>query len=535
MDAPAADGSGPPAATRILMLWCPDWPITAALREHSLEADTALVLVAKGEVFACSPAARQDGVRRGLRIREAQARCPHLVALPYDPALDQRSFEPVTTAVETIMPGVQVLRPGLCAVRVKGPSRYYGSEENTAAVVFTTLAAIGLTDVRIGIADGPFAAEQAAKTAEETDDADAPLCIIPPGRSPWFLSTFPLEVLDQPKLAVLLRRLGIRSLGDFAALGAADVRNRFGEEGALAHRLASGTDSSRVGARKPPPQLDTAVDFEPPLARIDQLAFAFRLSAERFVGGLREAGLVCTAVRVVLSSDSGEVSEQVWRHPRWFDADDVVDRVRWQLQGGRNADSGLSSGITRAQVVPETVEDLGDHADGLWGTGPDESIHHGLARIQSMLGHGAVLTAIIAGGRLLADRRVYIPWGDAPASAPGASPPGAPQPWPGRLPGPVPATVFAEPVPADVVDAAGNGVDIDARGVLSAEPAFFSAGRSAGQRWPVRSWAGPWPITERWWDPAGRTLNRFQLVDPSGSAWLLLLEDHRWWAEATYD
>jgi protein ImuB len=51
----------------------------------------------------------------------------------------------------------------------------------------------------------------------------------------------------------------------------------------------------------------------------------------------------------------------------------------------------------------------------------------------------------------------------------------------------------------------------------------------------VQSWAGPWPITERWWDPAGRVLNRFQLVDPSGSAWLFLLEDHRWWAEATYD
>jgi protein ImuB len=532
--APTGDGS-PPPATRTLLLWCPDWPITAALREHALETDAALALVAKGEVFACSPAARQDGVRRGLRVREAQARCPHLVCLPYDPDLDQRSFEPVTAAVEAILPGVQVLRPGLCAVRAKGPSRYYGGEEKLAGVVFMTLAAIGLTDVRIGIADGLFAAEQAARVAEETDDADAPLCIIPPGRSSWFLSTFPLDVLGQPKLAVLLRRLGIRSLGDFAALEAADVRNRFGEEGALAHRRAGGIDSTGVVPRLPPPQLDTTVDFEPPLVRIDQLAFAFRMSAEAFVDRLRGAGLVCTALRVVLSSDSGEVSERIWQHPRWFDADDVVDRVRWQLQGGRNADSGLSSGITRVHVDPVTVEDLGDHADGLWGTGPDESVHSGLARIQSMLGHGAVLTAIIAGGRLLADRRVYIPWGDAPPGSAGTPPRDRNLPWPGRLPGPVPATVFAEPVPALVVDAAGNGVDVDGRGVLSADPAFFSAGRNTGPQWPVQSWAGPWPITERWWDPAGRVLNRFQLVDPSGSAWLFLLEDHRWWAEATYD
>lgn len=518
------------------MFWCPDWPVTAALREHALPADTALVLVERGEVFACSPAARQDGVRRGLRIREAQARSTGLVALAYDPPLDERAFEPVTAAVETIMPGVQVIRPGLCAIRVKGPARYYGSEEKTAGVVVDTLAAIGLTDVRIGIADGPFAAEQAARATDQLDDDAAPLVVIPPGGSPWFLSSYPLEVLEQPKLTVLLKRLGIRSLGDFAALRASDVRNRFGLEGAVAHRQAGGLDHHDVVARTPPPQLDALADFEPPLARIDQLAFTMRTRAAAFIDTLREAGLVCTALHVSLHTESGEVSERRWQHPRWFDADDVVDRVRWQLQGANASDHGLTSGITRVHLVPDVVEDLGDHADGLWGTGPDESIHHGLARVQSMLGHGAVLTAVIAGGRLLADRRVLIPWGDVPVGSQSPGPPAKErdQPWPGRLPGPAPATVFADPRPAVVVDARGNPVDVDPRGLLSADPAFFSAASDDRQR-PVHSWAGPWPISERWWDPKGRALNRFQLVDQSGSAWLLLLEDHAWWVEASYD
>jgi protein ImuB len=52
----------------------------------------------------------------------------------------------------------------------------------------------------------------------------------------------------------------------------------------------------------------------------------------------------------------------------------------------------------------------------------------------------------------------------------------------------------------------------------------------------VESWAGPWPVTERWWDPEhARSLHRFQLVDEEGNAWLLALEDHRWWAEGRYD
>ncbi|WP_394250663.1 DNA polymerase Y family protein [Arthrobacter pityocampae] len=530
----------PPAAgtaTRTMMLWFPDWPITAALGEHALPADAAFVLVDRGEVFACSPAARQDGVKRGLRIREAQARSTGLVSLPYDPSLDERTFEPVTAAVETIMPGVQVLRPGLCAVRITGPARYYRGEHGAAGVVFQTFAALGLTDLRIGIADGLFAAERAARATDELDDDVEQLVIIPEGGSPDFLGSYPLDILEQPKLTVLLKRLGIRSLADFAALSASDVRNRFGVEGALAHRRASGLDHRDVVARTPPPHHDAIADFEPPLARIDQLAFAFRTRSGEFVDGLREAGLVCTALQIRLHTESGEVSERRWRHPRWFDADDVVDRVRWQLQGTNASDHGLTSGITRVHIVPETVEDLADHADGLWGTGPDEGIHHGLARVQSMLGHGAVLTGIIAGGRLLADRRVLIPWGDAPtgqSQSAAARVRDRTQPWPGRLPGPAPATVFADPVPAVVVDSRGLPVDVDPRGLMTADPSFFSAGPQDERR-AVHSWAGPWPIDERWWDPAGRVLNRFQLVDHSGSAWLLLLEDHAWWVEASYD
>lgn len=520
-----------PTTTRTMVLWCPDWPITAALREHHLPVEHPVALIEKGEVFACSPSAREQGVKRGLRLREAQARCTSLTVLPYDPAQDVRTFEPVIAAVEKIMPGVQLIRPGLCALHAKGPARYYGGEEQAAAVLLKALAAIGLTAARVGVGDSPFAAEHAARATEFMDDPGTDsVWIIPPGESASFLDSFPLEVLEEPTLAVLLRRLGIRTLGDFAALAHSDVRNRFGSEGALAHLKASGFDHHSVVERKPPAELDVVVHCEPPLVRIDELTFTLRLSAEEFVDRLRDTGLVCTALVVRLQSESGEESERRWQHPRWFDADDVLDRVRWQLQGSGNIEHGLSSGISRVQIVPDLVEDLSDHADGLWGTGPDENIHSGLARVQSMLGHGAVLTAMVAGGRMLADRRVYIPWGDPPSESAVKS---RELPWPGNLPGPAPATVFDDPRPVLVLDMAGNNVDVDERGLLTSVPAVLSP--SPPTRSAISSWAGPWPITERWWDSAGRTLNRFQMVDETGAAWLLLLEDHRWWAEASYD
>ena len=64
----------------------------SALRGH---APAILALTESGLVFACSAAARRDGVVRGLKLREAQYRSPALAVLDYDMALDVRVFEPV--------------------------------------------------------------------------------------------------------------------------------------------------------------------------------------------------------------------------------------------------------------------------------------------------------------------------------------------------------------------------------------------------------------------------------------------------------
>ena len=62
------------ALVRTLVVWCPDWPVVAA----GLPPGTPVAVVHANRVVACSPAARDDGVRRGQRRREAQGRCPTL-------------------------------------------------------------------------------------------------------------------------------------------------------------------------------------------------------------------------------------------------------------------------------------------------------------------------------------------------------------------------------------------------------------------------------------------------------------------------
>lgn len=511
------------AVPRLLVLWCPDWPVHAHAHAERLPGDAPVALIEKNLVLACSPAARAEDVRRGMRQREAQARCPAIHLLRYDPTLDARMFEPVLTALEAALPGVHPLRPGMLAVRSRGPARYYGGERAAALALLGTLEELGVPQPRAGIADGLFAAERAARWMPAQPD---PVTIVPAGATAEFLAPLPVGLLDDPELVGLLPRLGIRTLGAFAALAADDVTARFGPLGARLHALAAGRDPRPATPRIPPRDVDAVVEFEPPLDRTDQIAFGMRTASERFLDELLEQRLVCTALRVELLGADGESTDRVWLHPRSFTASEVVDRVRWQL----DAIAGeLRSPVARVRLTPETVDPVGAHERGIWGTGPDEGVHSGLSRVQGMLGHEGVGTAVPAGGRMPADRQQRVAWGDRPVLARDPK-----RPWPGAVPPPHPATVYEIPRQIRVEDVRGAQVSVTERGVLSASPAVIVS--PTGSRRDLTAWAGPWPLEERWWDPAtARAAQRFQVVDASGEAWLLVLDSRGWWAHGRYD
>lgn len=505
---------------RSIVVWIPDWPVVALEREGRTEAGAPVAVIEKNLVVACSAAARAEGVRRGQRRRDAQARSPRLRVVPADAARDQRVFAPTVAAIEERIPHVQILRPGLCALRARGPARFYGGEDAAAAVLRETLAGHGLTDVRIGIADGPFTAEQAARATAP----GRPVLAVPPGAAAEFLAPLPVTVLDDPSLAHLLARLGVQTLGGFAELAPERVRDRLGEHGVRLHALAAGLDSSGVEPRVPPPELDRQTWFDPPIELAEQVAFGMRIVADEFIAGLDAQRLVCTELRVELETERGEHSERVWLHPGTFDATAIVDRVRWQLA---EADA-LRSGVTRVRISPEAVDAASVHTPALFGGGGEEKVHHALSRVQAMLGHRAVLTPLVVGGRWLDERQVLVPWGDRATATRDPA-----QPWPGSLPPPLPSTVFPLARRVSVTGAEGAAVRVDERGTLSGAPERLAVD---GETRAIVSWAGPWPVLQREWDAAHRRLaHRFQVVDDAQRAWLLVCEGEEWTAEARYD
>ncbi|MEV0328611.1 DNA polymerase Y family protein [Micromonospora echinospora] len=391
-----------------MLLWCPDWPVVAAEIVEGVPATGPVVVLHANRVVACSERARADGIRRGLRKREAQGRCPGLTVVDYDPARDTRAFEPVVAAVEDLVAGVEVVRPGACAVAARGPTRYFGGEEAAAERIIEHVAQACAVESQVGIADGVFAAGLAARTGQ----------VVPPGGTPGFLAALPVEALGRPALADLLRRLGIRTLGDFAALPAGDVLARFGFDAALAHRLAAGRDHRPIAVRVPPAELTVSADYDEPLDRVDAAAFAARALAERLHDRLAAHGLACTRLGVEAVTAHGQELHRVWRHDGLLTATAIADRLRWQLDGwlsgGPGRPGGPTAGIIRLRLVPDGVLAQVGLQPGLWGaTGEErERAHRALSRVQGLLGPESVVTAVLGGGRSPADQVRLVPWGD---------------------------------------------------------------------------------------------------------------------------
>ncbi len=273
-----------------------------------------------------------------MEYRVTAASGPRRVLVAWCPAWsdrdaepDARAFEPVVAVVEGFCPRVEVLRPGTCAVGARGPARYFGGEEALARKIIEAVAGHGFA-CQVGVADGLFAAQLAARAARQARPV-----VVAPGGTPAFLAPRPVSSLGNQELGDLLPRLGLRTLGEFAALPAAEAANRFGAQGEIAHRLARGLDPRPLAPRPPSADLSVSVEFDPPSGQSEPVVFAAKALAERMHAGLAARGLACVRVQAQVVCEDGSEITRLWRHDGLLSALAVAERVRWQLAGWRAA------------------------------------------------------------------------------------------------------------------------------------------------------------------------------------------------------
>lgn len=526
---------------RTVALWFPDWPVQAARLDAGDALAEPIAVAAHHRVKACSHAARKVGIRRGMKVRNAQAVAPELTVVEDNPDRDGRMFASLAASFDDVAASVEVLRPGLVVADLAAAGAFHGGEDTAMEMLLDAASRRGI-DAFVGAADEIATAVIAARCSQ----------VVAPGASKDFLAAQPIGVLVAEEAlgadagtVRALGQLGIATLGELAALPPSAVTTRFGANGMRVHRIAAAASDRRVAPEIAVEDLAVAVTPEDPIERVDAAAFAARALAASLHERLAATGRNCLRLKVVAELGDGTRLERVWRTRDALTESATADRVRWQLDGwltssralGGGEGEGEGGGITSLLLEPLELA-APEPVGKLWAGGAStDTARRVVERVQSQLGIDAVLQPRLVGGRGVAERVAMVPFGEEPGGVEKHA-------WPGAIPAPLPARLGGGiDHPASrimLIDASGTPVIVTAEALLSAEPYGLAWGE---KRYLVTGWAGPWPVDADWWTqtdlPAGRVA-RMQVVGCEGggegavTGWLLVWSRRSWRVEAVY-
>ena len=262
--------------------------VAAGGREALAAGPVALAPQAGSEqcIGEVSAAAEAFGVRAGLRLGEALARCPTLRLVAPDPAGAADEWDRLLGRLEGIGAAVESGRPGIAWFDASGLRTIHGGRVED--VIAAARRALG-TPARVGAAPSRFAALAAATEARTRRPELAPNG---PARLAAYLAPLPIGLLrvreETAALPVVLERFGVRTLGELAKLPRADLADRFGAAGPLARDLARGRDTP-LRPRQAAERLEERLDL-PESASGPQLERALGLLIDRLLARRERRG-----------------------------------------------------------------------------------------------------------------------------------------------------------------------------------------------------------------------------------------------------
>ena len=414
--------------------------------------------------------AQDEGLKPGMRLADARAAYPALAVREAEPEADRSALLRLALWCGRFTPWSAPDGADGLLLDITGCAHLFGGEAAMVAEVEDHLAGLGL-EVRTGLADTAGAAWALARFAPQGARIAAP------GKTRGAIEDLPVEALRiAPDTALLLRRLGLATIGALADLPRVPLARRFparAEGEALLLRLdqALGRRDEPLSPLSPPPDYLRRLAFAEPLllqesveaALADLLAGLMPL-LERDRRGVRRLVLWCFRVdgsHVRIAAATARASRDA-RH---------LARLFAEKLGGIDAGFGIDvMALHAARVEPLEDDQLALTGRGRVRDGVDRLVDRLLAR----LGAGAVI-------RLEAAER------HLPEAAERAAPPGRPaDPWPERpdLP-PRPFRLFERPEPVEVMAEVPDG------------PPLLFTWRRVTRR--VARAAGPERIAPEWW------------------------------------
>jgi len=535
---------------RIACLVLPQFSIEVCLRSKPSLRGRPLA-VADGESRREIAAASRNAtsVVRGMTPKQARAACPGLVVIARDHAAELAATSELLDALETCGPLVEGAAPGICyfdaASLPSGEAGALGAATALAAALGFVCAA--------GIADDKFTARCAALVA------GAGASIVPPGGSAAFLAPLPVGLLDLfPGDADRFDLLGLRTLGQLAALPAGPLALRFGERPQRYRELARGEDQEPLQPRHETAVYEARFAFvEGAVDSLEPVLSALRGCVAAVAARLAGSAQTCDRLDVVLEHDaalerSSSTIVPVLLADPTASAESMFHLSRIALESREMLDSIAAVTVRVApcgQAPPQLSLFDGSAASRR------AALAATLARLHAALGREEVVLMSPAATRSRLPERMQEATPLQSASAAFETPRRngralAAKSRRQRVQKSAPLQAVACSVPSERSEECSVPSERGELGERSSAPMKASAN---GDAWapalrlvdppkPIAlpaattSCAGPFRLSESWWEhPVER--DYYQLVDPSGALVLVFrdLRDGGWYLQGVFD
>lgn len=306
-------------------------------------------------VADCTPEASRQGVRPGMLLREVTALCPEAIFIEPNPVREATIFDEILRSLETFSPSIEAGPPGCCYVDLQGLQRHDTSPEAGAVRLLRLLPPV--LRPRAGIAPGKFTALCAARKAHPGNTL-----LIAEAMVNHFLADLPIAWLPiDPKRIDQIERLGLRTLGEVAALPMTAMQARFGKDGRRAWELANGRDDLAVIPLQRPESVVEGLTLPAPSTSREMLLLGIEQLVRRAFGRpeLRHRHVRQVQVQVLIEENRSWEKSLTFREPTGPDRiiEIVAHRLHdLELQGAAERVVlhlvGLVAETTRQQLLP---------------------------------------------------------------------------------------------------------------------------------------------------------------------------------------
>ena len=242
----------------------------------------------RGVVSAASYEARRYKIHSAMPIAQAMKLCPHGVFLP----VRMKRYKEVSARIFVIFqkytPLVEPLSLDEAFLDVTGSRKLFGTAENIARQIRREVfAETGLT-----ISAGVACSKLVAKIASDMNKPDG-LTIAPAGHEAEFLAPLPIKRLwgVGRKTRETLGTLGVKTIGDLAALPLELLEKKFGKHGRSLHNAALGLDERDVETEHATKSVGHEYTFDKDLLEIETIQRELLELAGMVAKRLRRYGL----------------------------------------------------------------------------------------------------------------------------------------------------------------------------------------------------------------------------------------------------